>query len=120
MRGRMKKILLYSILVGSLLTLSMDAWAWKVTVKNDTSYAGTFFVKGEHLFWVSDDCHLSIDPGKSQDCSIAYGICPAAISWSLSKDGRGINNGDTTRGAKCWDSNFRLYYENGQYKWEWK
>jgi hypothetical protein len=111
----------YLLAVGLLVVLMAGpAAAWKVTVKNDTEYQGHFAVNGEHVFWVSTDFLDYIDAGKSQDVEIANGICPAAVQWSLQKDGKGINNGDTNRSARCWNSNFRLYYDNGLFKWEWK
>ena len=81
---------------------------------------GTFFVGGEHLFTVPTECTLDIDSGKSKDCTPPGAICPASVQWTLAKDGKGIDNGDSGRGAKCWNSTFRLYQDNGRFKWEWK
>lgn len=118
--GLTKIIWLCAILAATVPAFSTDAWPWTVTVKNDSGYTGTFSVGGEHLFWVPTECKLEIESGESKDCTPPGAICPTSVQWTLRQGNKGISNGDTQRGAKCWNSTFRVYKENNEFKWEWR
>jgi hypothetical protein len=62
-----------------LLTFASSGEAWQVNVKNSCTYDIAIVVEGEHLFWRSRDCSVTVGPGQTGACVMPGGICPVKI-----------------------------------------
>ncbi len=75
----MKRLLLVTVIVVFVLTFISIAGAWQVNVTNSCNKNVTITVWGNHLFWSSEDCIVSVNSGATGVCKMPGGICPTNI-----------------------------------------
>ena len=78
----MKRLLLVTVIVVFVLTFISIAGAWQVNVTNSCNKNVTIAVWGDHLFWKSMDCSISVNSGATGVCQMPGGICPTDINGS--------------------------------------
>ncbi len=107
----MKRFLLVIATVTLLLTLASSGEAWQVNVKNSCNQPINIVVSGEHLFWRSNDCLMTVQNGTTASCQMPGAICPYDIYACYLVGGYEINKlhcGTVDGFACCWNVNVEV------------